>query len=128
MIRTLLSLYTEESQEVLWLNTARAEDALYVRFTSRHSLGGRHRASEANTLRLPVTSLRTLVGIIEDRPTLKASNLAGPLTAPGPDVVDEPLVSAASIRGGPAGFLTGFLGHVGFHRHLRFFERRMFVS
>lgn len=70
----------------------------------------------------PVTSLQTLVGIVEDGPTLKTSNLAGPLATPGQDVVNESLVCAIHVRTGAVGIPTGFLNHLGFHRLLHSFE------
>ena len=68
------------------------------------------------------------MGIVEDGPTLKTSNLAGPFAGPGQDIVDHPLVSAERVRGGTAELLTGFLNHLGFHRHLRFLEGQLLVS
>ena len=70
-----------------------------------------------------VASLRTFVGIVEGRPTFEAANLAGPFAAPDQDVVDEPLVNTAHVRGDPAGVSSGFLNQLGFHKHLRCFER-----
>ena len=75
-----------------------------------------------------VTSLHTLEGIVEDRPTLEASDFAGSLTAAGQHIIDEPLVCTANVRTGAIGPPTGFLNHLGFHSPLRFFERRILVS
>ena len=111
-------------QEVLWLNTAQAEDARYVWFTSRHLTireTAHRRSRDCCVNRVP--SLRTFVGIVEDCATFEAANLTGPFAAPGQDVVDEPLVNTARVRGDPAGVSSGFLNHLGFHRHLHCFER-----
>lgn len=68
--------------------------ALYAPFIARHPLGETLHASEAIARAQQITSLRTLVRIVDDGPTFETLNLAGPLAASCPDVVDEPSVSA----------------------------------
>ena len=77
---------------------------------------------------MQVPSLLAQIRIVEDRPTLETSNFAGPLAAPRQDIINHPLMYAESVRGDPDGVPTGFLNHLGFHRHPRCLERRTLVS
>lgn len=110
-----LGYFSAMLQQVLWLNAARTETPSTC--GSRHSVspGEKHPASEGRTCAHQFRLLWTLVGIVEDSPTLETTNLAGPLAASGQDVINDPLVRAARVRGGPAGVSTGFLNHVVFH-------------
>lgn len=107
--------------------TPRGSDALCVWFASQHVREGGSVRAERRPYVQQVTSLR-VPGIVKDGPTLQTSYLAGPLAASRQDIINDPLVCAARVRGGHAGFPTCFLNDPGFHRHLRCFERRMFVS
>ena len=74
-----------------------------------------------------ITSLQAPVRVIEDGLTLETSDLAGPFAAFGPDVVDEPSVSAERVRSDFAESLSRFMNCLSLHRSLRSFERRLFV-
>ena len=66
-----------------------------------------------------ITSLQTLVRIIDDGPTFETLNLAGTLAASCPDVVDEPSVSARRIRDDFFGSPSRLLNCLRVHRFLR---------
>ncbi len=72
-------------------------DAFYVRFASRH-LSGETPRRQGLCAHL-VTSLRTLVRIVEGGPTLEASNLPGLPAASAPYVVDHPLARENASEG-----------------------------
>lgn len=65
-----------------------------------------------------VTSLRTLIGIVEDGPTLKTSNLAGPLLASRKDIIDGSTMDAGIRSNAVVCRLNCHGFHHGFHRVL----------
>ena len=72
---------------------------------------GNHRLDEED-------SVHSWTGIVKRRATLEASNLTRRLAASGPDIVDEPLMSAERFGSGDSSFLNGFLDQVGVQRGL----------
>lgn len=78
--RYVLGYFAAMVEEILWLNTAQAKTGSRRRVRQEYPPGGRHHTTRSYPA-FTGTSLRTLVGIVEDGPTFETANLAGPLAA-----------------------------------------------
>ncbi len=79
----------------------------------------RHHASKVEPCAPRLTSLRTLIRIVEGRPALKTSNLAGSFLVSREDIINRPAMGARIRRGGSAHRFNPHWFYQRFHGVLR---------